>query len=77
MQLLSGKKKRTGRPMVTKILNLAFEQFYIFPENFKTYATYYEQLSIDLWPEFQGHVKRNLRSAAYWHLPLANFGIFT
>ena len=42
MQLLSGKKKsRTGRPMVTKILNLAFEQFYIFPENFKTY---YEQL---------------------------------
>ena len=31
--------------MVTKILNLTFEQFYIFPETFKTY---YEQLNIDL-----------------------------
>ena len=48
MQLLSGKKKRTGRPMVTKILNLAFQQ-----------------LSIDLWPDFQGHSKRNSRSVAY------------
>ena len=63
--------------MVTKILNLAFEQFYIFPENFKTARTYYEQLNIDLWPDFQGQVKRNLRSTAFRHLPLANFGIFT
>ena len=34
--------------MVTKILNLAFEQFYIFPENFKTAPSYYDQLSVDL-----------------------------
>ena len=30
------KKSRTGRPMVTKILNLAFEHFFIFPENYYT-----------------------------------------
>ena len=32
MQLLSVKKAITGWPMVTKILNLAFEQFYILGE---------------------------------------------
>ena len=65
--------------MVTKILNLAFEHFFIFPENYYEYENllYYEQLNIDLRPDFQGHVKRNLRSTAFRHLPLANFGIFT
>ena len=33
-------------------------------------------MTFDLWPDFQGHVKRNLRSVSFQRLKLANFGIF-
>ena len=75
LAILSGKKNRerigrryqNAKPSLWTSLHL--------PWKFQD-RTYYEQLSIDLWPDFQGHVKRNLRSAAFRHLPLANFGIF-
>ena len=34
-------------------------------------------MTFDLWPDFQGHVKRNLRSVPFQRLKLANFGIYT
>ena len=33
-------------------------------------------MTFDLWPDFQGHVKRNLRSVQFQRLKLANFCIF-
>ena len=33
-------------------------------------------MTFDLLPDFQGHVKRNLRSVPFQRLKLANFGIF-
>ena len=33
-------------------------------------------MTFDLWPNLQGHVKRNLRSVPFQRLKLANFGIF-
>ena len=51
---------------------LSFEQFYAFPENLKSVLT----MTFDLWPDFQGHVKRNLRSVPFQCLKLANFGIY-
>ena len=51
---------------------LTSKQFYIFPENFKPVPT----TTFDLWPDFQGHVKRNLGSVPFQHLKLANFGMF-
>ena len=64
---------RTDEPIVTKLgIYLTFEQFYIIPGNFKPVPT----MTFDLLPEFQGHVKRNLRSVPFQRLKLANFGIF-
>ena len=54
------------------LVNLTFKQLYIFPANFKTVPT----LDFDLWPDFQGDVKRNLRSVPSRRLKLAIFGIF-
>ena len=51
---------------------LTSKQFCIFPENFKPVPT----MTFDLWPYFQGHVKRNLVSVPFQHLKLANFGMF-
>ena len=33
-------------------------------------------MTFDLWPDFQGHVKRNLRSVPFQRLKLANFDVF-
>ena len=33
-------------------------------------------MTLDLWPNLQGHVKRNVRSVPFQRLKLANFGIF-
>ena len=33
-------------------------------------------MTFNLWPDFQGHVKRNLGSVPFQHLKLANFGMF-
>ena len=33
-------------------------------------------MTFDLWPDYQGHVKRNLRFVPFQRLKLANFGIF-
>ena len=33
-------------------------------------------MTFDLWPAFQGHVKRNLRSVPFQRLKFANFGIY-
>ena len=33
-------------------------------------------MTFDLWPDFLGHVKRNLRSVPFQRLKLANFGIY-
>ena len=54
------------------LVYLTFEQFYTFPENFKFVPT----MTFYLWPDFQGHVKRNLRSVPFQRLKLANFGIY-
>ena len=51
---------------------LSFEQFYTFPENFESLPT----MTFDLWPDFQCHVKRNLRSVPFQRLKLANFRIY-
>ena len=33
-------------------------------------------MTFGLWPDIQGHVKRNLLSVPFQRLKLANFGIF-
>ena len=33
-------------------------------------------MTYDLWPEFRGHVERNLRSVPFQRLTLANIGMF-
>ena len=33
-------------------------------------------MTFDLWPDFRGHVRRNLRSVPFQRLKLANFGMF-
>ena len=33
-------------------------------------------MTFDLWPDFQGHMKLNLRSVPFERRKLANFGIF-
>ena len=57
---------------VVRFTPLSPKQFYILPENFKSVPT----MTFDLWPDFQGHVKRNLRSVPFQRLKLANFGMF-
>ena len=54
------------------LVYLIIEQFYTFPENFKSVPT----MTFDLWPDFRGHVKRNLRSVSFQCLKLANIGMF-
>ena len=44
----------------------------MFSENVKTVPA----MTFDLWPNLQGHVKRNVRSVPFQRLKLANFGIF-
>ena len=51
---------------------LTNQQFYIFPGNIKSVPT----MTFDLWPDFQGLVKRNLRSVPLQRLEPANFGMF-
>ena len=51
---------------------LTFEQFYTFHKKVKSVPS----MTFDLWPDFQGHLKRNLHSAPFQLLKLANFGIF-
>ena len=71
----------SGFPRITREMNgrssrnlvyLTIEQFYTFPENCKSVPT----MTVDLWPDLQGHVKRNLRSVPSQRLKLANFGMF-
>ena len=64
-------RERIGRSS-RNLVYLSIELFYIFSENFKTVTT----MTFDLWPDLQGHVKRNLRSVLFQRLKLANFGIF-
>ena len=64
-------RERIGRSS-RNLLHLTIEQFYTFPENFKSVPT----MTFDLWPDFQGHVKRNLRSVPFQRLKLTNFGMF-
>ena len=33
-------------------------------------------MTFDLWPDFRGHVRRNLRSVPFQRLKLVNFGMF-
>ena len=33
-------------------------------------------MTLDLSPDFQGHIKRNLRSIPFHRLKLVNFGIY-
>ena len=70
----------SGFPIITRerigqssrnLVYLSIELFYTFPENFKTVPT----MTFDLWPDFQGHVKRNLSSVPFQRLILVNFGI--
>ena len=51
---------------------LSLERFYTFPENLKSVPT----MTFDLWPDFQGHVERNLHSVQFQRMKLANFGIY-
>ena len=71
----------SGFPRITRerigwssrnLVQLTVEPFYTFPENLK----YVPTITFDLWPDFQGHVKRNLRSVPFQRLKLANFGVF-
>ena len=64
-------RERIGRSS-RNLVYLTIEYFYIFTENFKPEPT----MTFDLRPDFQGHVKRNLRSVQFLRLKLANFGIF-
>ena len=61
-------RERIGRSS-RNLVYLTIEQFYIFPENFKAVRT----MTSDLWSDFQGHVKRNLR---YVPPEACNFGMF-
>ena len=65
-------RERIGRSP-RSLAFLSFEQFYTFPENFKSVPT----MTFDLWPDFQGYAKRNLRSVPFQRLKLANFVIYT
>ena len=75
MQLPSGfpriTHERIGRSS-RNLVYLTIEQYYTFPENFKSVST----MTFDLSPDFQGHVKRNLRSVPFQRLKLANIGMF-
>ena len=71
----------SGFPRITRerinrssrnLVYLTIKQFYTFPENVNSVPT----MTFDLWPDIQGHVKRNLRSVLFQRLKLANFGIF-
>ena len=64
-------RERIGRSS-RNLVYLTIEQYYTSPEKFKSVPT----MTFDLWPEFQGHVKRNLRSVPFQHLKFANFGLF-
>ena len=71
----SGVPRITRERIVRSSRNLVYQtskQFYIFPKNFKPVPT----MTFDLWPDFQGHAERNLRSVPFQRLKLANFGIF-
>ena len=54
------------------LVYLFFEHFYTFLENLKSAPI----MTFDLWPDFQAHIKRNLRSVPFQRLKLANFGIY-
>ena len=71
----------SGFPRITRerigwssrnLVCLTIEQFHTFLENFKSLPT----MTFDLWPDFQGYVRPNLRSIQFQRLKLANFGIF-
>ena len=64
-------RERIGRSSLN-LVYITIEQLYTFPENFKSVPT----MTFDLWPDFQGHVKQNLRSVPFQRLKLANFGMF-
>ena len=64
-------RERIGRSP-RNLVYLTIEQFYTFPEKFKSVPT----TTFDLWPDFQGHVKRNLYSVPFQRLKLANFDMF-
>ena len=64
-------RERIGRSS-RNLVYLSIELFNIFSENFKTVPT----MTFDLWPDLQGHGKRNLRYVPFQRLKLANFGIF-
>ena len=71
----SENNSRTDRPIGAKLSTyrcLSIELFYIFSENIKTVPA----MTFDLWPNLQGHVKRNVHSVPFQRLKLANFGIF-
>ena len=63
---------RSSRNLIWVGMYLSNELFYIFSENLKTVPT----MTFDLWPDLQGHVKRNLCSVPFQRLKLENFGIF-
>ena len=67
---------RTDRRSARALVYLSFEQFYIFPENFKT-VPYVPSMTLDLWHDFQGYVQRNVGSVSFQRMKLPNFGIFT
>ena len=54
------------------LVYLPIEQFYTFPENWKSVPI----MTFDLWPDFQGHVKRTLCCVPFQRLKLANLGIY-
>ena len=74
MQPPSGFPRITRERIGRSSRNLVYPSialFYIVSENFKTVPT----MAFDLWPDLQGHVKRNLRSVPFQRLKLASFGI--
>ena len=64
-------RERIGR-LSRNLVYLTTEQFYTFPENFKSVPT----MTFNLWPDFQGHVKRNLRSVPFQRPKLVNLDMF-
>ena len=64
-------RERIGRSS-RNLAYLSFEQFNTFPENLKAVPT----MTFDLWPDFQGRVKRSLRFVSFQRLKLANFVIY-
>ena len=64
-------RERIGRSS-RNLVYLTVEQCHNFPENFKSVPT----MTFDLWPDFRGHIRRNLRSVPFQRLKLANFGMF-